>query len=461
MRFSDIIGMSITNLWRRKIRTFLTVLGVVIGTASIVVMLSLGIGMRQAMLDEIGTSDSLTAINVSSDSYSGNENALLNDSVVQKFENLEYVESVDPQLWYYMTLKQGQYENMVGIIGMKENALKKIPLKEGTLPGKSRSKLEIIVGNQVITEFYVAETGDYPYWEDDTLPNVDLMNKKLIGEIENEYDGDMGGFSGFDDDDFDSYSSYDDVETTSGNKRAVIGVSGLVEGDETTYNYYSYNCYTELSALADFLKKNYKNRPIPGQPVDKQGKPYRDLVYNEITVNVDQARNVETVLEIIQEMGYRADANKEWLDEVEKEFQIIEAVLGGIGAISLFVAAIGIANTMTMSTYERTKEIGIIKVLGCGLSNIRMMFLTEAAFIGFIGGVFGILLSYGLSWIVNLFGPQFAEEYMYMEGTRISIIPPWLVLLSVVFATIIGMMAGFFPAQRATKLSPLAAIRNE
>ena len=149
------------------------------------------------------------------------------------------------------------------------------------------------------------------------------------------------------------------------------------------------------------------------------------------------------------------------MEQTEREFIIIEAVLGGIGAVAMLVAAISIANTMTMSIYERTKEIGIMKVLGCGLGNIRSMFLAEAAFIGFIGGVVGIALSYLLSLLVNYFiSPLIMEDYG-MGTTNISMIPLWLVLAAIGFATIIGMVAGFFPAQRATRLSPLAAIRNE
>ena len=137
----------------------------------------------------------------------------------------------------------------------------------------------------------------------------------------------------------------------------------------------------------------------------------------------------------------------------------IQAVLGGIGAVSLFVAAIGITNTMMMSIYERTKEIGVMKVLGCDLRNIRSLFLMEAGFIGFIGGVIGLILSFILSVVINKVAAN-ANEYMAASG-GISYIPIWLVLLSLVFAVMVGMVAGFFPARRAMRLSPLAAIRNE
>ena len=126
--------------------------------------------------------------------------------------------------------------------------------------------------------------------------------------------------------------------------------------------------------------------------------------------------------------------------------------------MSLFVAAIGIANTMMMSIYERTKEIGVMKVLGCDMRNIGSLFLMEAGFIGFLGGVVGLLLSYSLSGGINYLVAQSPD--MGMEG-GISYIPFWLALLSMGFAILVGMVAGFFPARRAMKLSPLAAIRNE
>ncbi|MEG2146019.1 MAG: FtsX-like permease family protein, partial [Lachnospiraceae bacterium] len=116
------------------------------------------------------------------------------------------------------------------------------------------------------------------------------------------------------------------------------------------------------------------------------------------------------------------------------------------------------ANTMMMSIYERTKEIGVIKVLGCGLKNIKQMFLLEAAYIGFIGGVVGNLLSYLMSGVINFVASSMGAS-MGFAGD-ISYIPPWLSLLSMAFAVFVGMAAGYLPSLRAMRLSPLAAINN-
>ncbi len=169
--------------------------------------------------------------------------------------------------------------------------------------------------------------------------------------------------------------------------------------------------------------------------------------------------NVTAVQAIINDMGYQTNASAEWIESEQKTMGYVQAVLGGIGAVSLFVAAIGITNTMMMSIYERTKEIGVMKVLGCDLRNIRTLFLMEAGFIGFIGGIIGLILSFTISMVINKVAAG-AGDMMGLSSS-ISYIPFWLVLISLIFAVLVGMAAGFFPALRAMKLSPLAAIHNE
>ena len=215
------------------------------------------------------------------------------------------------------------------------------------------------------------------------------------------------------------------------------------------------------------LKKMFKNKVIPGQPQTKTGKPYKEIFYNQLLVNVE---SMDYVMEIqnhlTEDLGYDAWSNAEWVESSQNSMRYVQAVLGGIGAVSLFVAAIGITNTMMMSIYERTKEIGVMKVLGCDLRNIRTLFLMEAGFIGFIGGVVGLVLSFIISFVINKVSGG-GQEMSGMLGvgvagtSGISYIPLWLVVLSLLFAVLVGMIAGFFPARRAMKLSPLAAIRNE
>ncbi len=506
MRISDILGLSLANLWKRKMRTLLTVLGVIIGTASIVVMLSLGLGLKESMMAQVSSAGGLTEIFVYSDAGYGSDDLLLDDKTIELFSGMDYVETVHPQMYYGMPIQIGKYEGYIDLMGVTSEYMEMIELEEGDYP-EPGNNMSIIVGNQMPMMLMDAETGEWPDFEDDESPEVDFMSSPVTAGIEEEATYDPESETDVDEEepiegltdftveedftvegaDFEDDSEDSSIDETDGEftqtdleeddweendweeesysyftpemKRVQLKVSGITAGDMDTY---TDNCYTDIEMLKKFLRNNYsQNSVIPGQPTDRNGKPYRDFKYSQLIVKVDEADNVETVLEEIQSLGYQADANKEWLEQTEKEFMLIEAVLGGIGAVAMLVAAISIANTMTMSIYERTKEIGVMKVLGCGLGNIRSMFLAEAAFIGFIGGAFGLGLSFLLSFLLNHYlAPTVMSEF-YGEAVNISSIPPWLVLASIIFATLVGMVAGFFPAQRATRLSPLAAIRNE
>ena len=132
----------------------------------------------------------------------------------------------------------------------------------------------------------------------------------------------------------------------------------------------------------------------------------------------------------------------------------------------MLVSAISIANTMIMSIYERTKEIGIMKVLGCVVTDIKKLFLLEAGTIGAIGGVLGIGLSYLLSYLLNHYGGPTIGASMGLpleeDGSMtLSVIPIWLSLLALGFAFLVGVISGYFPARRATKISAIEAMKSE
>ncbi len=453
MRFSDLLRMSLSNLWRRKMRTFLTVLGVIIGTASIVVMVSIGIGQNRSMMMAIEQSGSLTAIEVNNyQSFGGNnsdtEVLLMNRDMIETFRNMEHVTSVNPRLDYSVIMKQGAYIcDYVRMRGVTQEELEKIPLGEGSLPdpnANTPTSLEFVVGNNVITDFYNEKTNEY-YWNNGILADVDFMNVPLFTTFDRE------GY-------WNSQGGQGDPP-----KKYMLKASGLVEGGVDDWNQYSYYMYCNIDALESVLKQIYRNKVIPGQPTQKNGKPYSDFCYETCTINVDKMENVNDILVTVQDMGFSAYSNVEWMESMQQSSRTSQMVLGGIGAVSLFVAAIGIANTMMMSIYERTKEIGVIKVLGCSLGNIRMLFLLEAAFIGFLGGVVGVGLSYGISAIINRLTSGMGDSYYgsSVEPTGISYIPLWLTLAALGFAVLVGVISGFLPALRAMKLSPLAAIRNE
>lgn len=470
MNWNDLLRMSINSLRRRKLRTFLTVLGVLIGTASIVVMISLGLGMQQSLYQEVEQSGGLTSITVTgtdggdgmmSDSTGADEQSekRIDDRLVETISKLNHVKLAAPIYETSVILLKGSYIANVQLQGMTPEGLKaqNIDLGEGTLP--KTGKLDLVFGNGVITDFYEKGSGN-GYYDTGETPNINLMKDSmfLITDTEN-YDTDNSTAFGESTD-----SSGNDGQSDSGQpknvQKYVVRAGGIVSGglDDYSANYDSVYC--DLETLKQILRKEYAGRVIPGQPQTKAGKPLKEFYYTSLKVKADDMDHVNEVADVIRNMGYNVETNAEYLDSMKSQFAVVQAVLGGIGAVSLLVAAIGIANTMMMSIYERTKEIGVMKVLGCSLRNIREMFLLEAAFIGLLGGIAGNILSFVMSAVINV---VVGSSGVFSTGTdsSISYIPWWLVLLSMAFAVLVGVLAGYFPAKRAMKLSPLAAIRNE
>ncbi len=452
MRFSDLLAMSVNNLKRRKLRTFLTVLGVIIGTTSVVIMVSLGIGLNDLMLEQYASYGDMTAITVYSNGYyfgdggSTDEDLLLTDDIVKQFEKIEHVTGASPVLTTNVILKQGVYETDIQISGVSRTYLENIPLAEGYSMDNMGDTMKFIYGNGIIRWFRNSKTNK-GYWETNEMPDVDYRNPMFVIFDTNAY--------------YQSKNNLPDEngESVKAPKKYMIETAGVVEGGVDDYNNYSYGVYTDVELLKEELKRIYKKKPIPGQPTNSKKKPYPYFVYDQIMVFVDDMDNVLGVQKILTDQGYQANSQMQWIEQAQQTYGIVQMVLGGIGAVSLFVAAIGIANTMMMSIYERTKEIGVIKVLGCDLRNIRNMFLLESGFIGFMGGVIGLALSYGIGYVLNHF-LSLGQMMMGVSG-NISRIPFWLAAFSIIFAVFVGMAAGFFPSLRAMHLSPLAAIRNE
>lgn len=450
MKISDLLRMSLESLWKRKVRTILTVLGVLVGTTSIVVMMSLGIGMKQSLLEEMSSYASMTMISVQqggrygNDDSSSDEEKFLDAALVETLSGLEHVEVVVPKLETSAILKNGKYMCWANVVGVDAQGMQKLDIKlgEGELP--QQGELAFVYGNMILQDFFNEKTGSYEYWENGTMPDIDLMKDQIFVIFDTDRYSSAGGTD-------------ENGQIIPKPKKYIVPTAGVVAGGTEEWNQHSYSIYCDMDALESVLKKTYKNRTIPGQPTRKNGKPYKEIFYSEINVYVEDMSYVTEVQQIINDMGYSTYAEAEWINQEMQTMNIIQAVLGGIGAVSLFVAAIGITNTMMMSIYERTKEIGIMKVIGCRIRDIQMLFLIEAGYIGFLGGVLGVGLSYLLSTVAN----TIIGGLEGMGISKISVIPPWLALVSIVFAIGVGMISGLVPSVRAMRLSPLAAIRSE
>lgn len=203
---------------------------------------------------------------------------------------------------------------------------------------------------------------------------------------------------------------------------------------------------------------NYKDKSG-----NQQCKEVNDLFrngYGGIYLNVGSKKDIDSVVAEVQKTGVGAAAGKEELATQQKVFTIIGLVLGGIGGIALFVAAIGVINTMVMATLERTREIGIMRAIGATKRSIRRLFTVEAGVLGFLGGVFGVAISLAVALLLNnLINKQLADNGVSVRD--VITVPPVLALVVIAVTTGIGMLAGRLPARRAANMDPVEALRYE
>ncbi len=429
MRFGDLLSIAFLNLWRRKLRAFLTVLGMTIGVASIVVMVSLGIGIREATIQSFAGTGSLPLIQVNSWSYvdmgdgtGTSRETELNKKSVEAFRQIPGVRAVMPMVEAYGMLKSGRFVSDVSILGVDASQAAEfdLTLSEGVYPSARRgSTREMVISSYALQWFRDPVTGKEAV-DRDGNPRVELDDRfQLTFDYNNIY------------------------QNTGGESTQAKGAMYRVEmvGQMLDEGNYSYYCLMDLSTLEELIEDNEDF--IGGSGAGK---------YNQVLVKCNELSDVKAVKTAIENMGYGTYSAQDAVEMAEEQTARIQYLLGAIGGVSLLVAAIGIINTMMMSIYERTREIGIIKVLGCRMSNIAGMFLAESAFIGLFGGALGLGVSFGLGLLLN--------AALASSGLT-SVIPLNLAVGAVAISVLVGLLAGLYPAIRAMRLSPLAAIRNE
>jgi ABC-type antimicrobial peptide transport system permease subunit len=183
--------------------------------------------------------------------------------------------------------------------------------------------------------------------------------------------------------------------------------------------------------------------------------------YDMLVVRAIDENTVPSVLETAEALGLQAQSLGVVLEIANRVLALMQALLGSVGGLALLVATLGVANTMMMAIYERTREIGVLKALGARNREVRRMFTADAVLLGFIGGVVGLILGTLLGRLVDWLG----HLYLAKEGVTgigpMSIVPPWLAIGALFFAAFIGVLGGFYPAARAARLDPVAALKHE
>jgi len=451
MKLKDMIAMALGNLFKRKVRTLLTVIGVVIGTCAIVVMLSFGIGIKQSMEAMMQNMGDLTVITINNSSKTADSTAL-DDKILKKIKAFDHVIALTP-IYYVdgssISIQSGKYKYQGMIYGVYMDTLKDFGYKinKGILPSEGSEETTILFGNDA----------EYAFM-DSRKKNNSMINPipDKNGKKPNPYVNPLT--------DKLQLTINLPENSTSKVKPVALKCIGTLAEDWSKNPSPSNSIFMDVN-YAKQLKAKYNK--LNNVKVDSSIKDS----YDQASVKVASVGDVPAVEQAIKDLGFTTYSMESVRKPLEEQMRTIQMILGGLGAISLLVAALGITNTMIMSIYERTHEIGIMKVLGCGVRNIRSMFLMEAGAIGFMGGIIGIAQSYAISFIINMISAAqstaggnaagVAASGAAVASTNLSIIPIWLAFGALLFSTMVGLVSGFYPANRAVKISALTAIKQD
>lgn len=183
-----------------------------------------------------------------------------------------------------------------------------------------------------------------------------------------------------------------------------------------------------------------------------------NLPYATVKITVKNDKALEDVKLAITGMGFSVSSIADTVDQANKIFNILKIILALFGVAALIVAIVGMINTMTIALLERTNEIGVMKIFGIRERDVQKLFMLEATVIGFLGGVSGLAMGFAFSQIFN-FIILFLANALGGKSVNLFYYPPWFIIAIIIFASLVGLITGFFPSRRAARLDPLIALR--
>lgn len=438
MKPRDLFRYGCTNLFRRKTRTILTALSMAVGVMCIVVLISVGLGYEQAYRESIEAMGSLTKIDVTPANSDYGRTAVLNEKAVEAFRGIDGVEAVTPVLQQSAYIATGNFVNMVRVYGIDLSTAESFMLtpERGTIAEDGTHLHPEVMFTDDVSAGLANKAKDWePALDEDGNPLVDLLEapvrmtfdySNLTGEAKADTDG---------------------RALPSGNlyNLRVTGICSTLNNNFTSSAFMAYDRLEEMvQANATYLGAATETKTAE----EKANGPTYDLVW----VKVKNVNDVQRIVKLIRDTGLNTYSLNDMLETVRTQSRQIQGMLGALGGIAVLISAICVANTMMMSITERTREIGVLKVLGTVRSDIFKMFLTEALIVGVIGGAAGLVLSFIAKWLIPMI---FASRELR------CVLPWWLAVCGVVFAGAVAIAAAWIPARKATLISPNEAIRSE
>jgi len=485
MSFLDILNLALRNLRQAKLRATLTTMGVIVGVAVIVTMMSFGLGLQRNMLERFGALDLFNEIQIFGQGLSnlaglgrdggrrdegerrnGRQRAdktpsrILDDAGVQEIAKIPGVAYVEPNVNF------GGYVRSNGKILSQNVGGANIPNASSRFQTFAAGRMissptadEAVVTERLAKDFGYDKPADAVGKTVELLAPPDEKNK----EKEEEEPPNFFGIP-LDDGGLDESSSDLQVKTfrISGVLSTEIkegagqgGLRGLMPGA---------GIYIPLQVAHDWSKKHRGQMSRVALALARQGGNLGEGQtegYDSAVVRVSDPVALTEVRKKITELGFASFSIVDELDQIRTVFLIVDSVLGLLGGISLLVASFGIANTMIMSILERTREIGIMKAIGAEDREIKLIFFVEAAVIGVFGGVIGVLVAWGIDGIANRLAYRFILKPQGASFVDFFSLPPYLSIGAILFALIVSIVAALYPAARAARIDPVRALRHD
>ncbi len=477
MKMDEMTRMALENLWRTKLRTGLTVLGVVIGIGALVSMVSFGTGMQRNITEAFLQNDLFTSMQVLprkinfDEAMRGNpqevlrresrkDSVALDEAALKKIESIPDVEIAFPEIRFAVKVR---------FLGREATTnLRAMPAVMGRY--KPLNKLAAGV-------FYSNDTQRVAIISPRLLRDLKLRLIDPADPKKSTIEDTLKGFRSVNGDsligkDMELVTSVLDLAGVMRNPMAVAGRGGSSElpfSDRTTLfrvagiakqasgfdqGFFESGLILPMKSARSLPRFNFSSVwDILNREADSGA-------YSSLYVRVKKMEQLAAVKKRIEDMGFGVVSIADQLEDFKKGFLIFDTLLGAVGTIALIVAALGIINTMVMSILERTREIGIMKAVGGGETDIRGIFFVEAGVIGFIGGVLGLVLG----WLVTRIANAIANVYVAKEGgppMDFFYIPPWLILGAMAFSICVSLLAGLYPAVRASRVNPVEALRHD
>ncbi|PYX59761.1 MAG: hypothetical protein DMG76_05135 [Acidobacteria bacterium] len=473
MKLPDLTELALRNLRESVLRNSLTTVGIAVGVASLVAMLSLGIGLQQLASRRLVKSGLFDTVLVTSRRDLRNfgreeqragpapgESRILDEPARREIEHLPNVLEAYPDIRFITELRYEEkpHLTMVGALPSSARSTDAFDGMQGSF-FSSETAAEVVLQKSFAEELL----GKTPQPGTDETKVAELAAPLLGKELTMRY----------------AQRAVAQLQRPGGANAHAGDSAGKAQGStsETAYSVISREQKLRIVGIADldpesmrgptrarvFLPLRLAESLHVMQPTDLREisrAAGAEPVYSSISVRVGNPTQVQLVENAVQKMGFNTFSILDATRSLRQFFAVLDLFLGIFGSLALAVASIGIVNTLVMAILERRREIGIMKAIGASDGDVRTLFFAEAGAMGALGGILGVALGWTIGQAIN-FGTNIYLKRQALPPEHFWSVPWWLVAGAIVFAFIVSLVSGLYPAGRAARLDPVQALRYE